>query len=210
MKTRLLRIPSATYRLQFGAGLRLEDARRLVPYFAALGISDLYASPLFRARRTVRTATTSSITVRSIAPIGTEGDFQLLAEQLHKESLGLMLDVVPNHMGIDDVNNVPWQDVLENGPSSPYATFFDIDWSPPKESLKDKVLLPFLGEQYGTVLENQELQLAYDGERFSIGYFERRFPVVPPRGSRSFAACWRKWKRSSAQTMPNAWSWKAL
>ena len=133
----------------------------------------------FEPAKIVRMATMWSITVRSIPAIGTEDDFQSFARQLRQEGLGLMLDVVPNHMGIDDPHNGWWQDVLENGPSSPYATFFDIDWSPPKESLKDKVFLPFLGDQYGTVLESRELQLAYDGDRFSIVYFDRQFPVGP-------------------------------
>jgi len=179
VKASLLRIPAATYRLQFNAGLRLEEARRLVPYFAALGISDLYASPLFRARENSSHGY-DVVDHGMIDPaMGTEEDFRSFAEELRRRGMGLMLDVVPNHMGIDDVHNRWWWDVLENGPSSPYARFFDIDWSPPKESLKDKVLLPFLGDQYGTVLENQQLQLSYDGDRFSIAYFERLFPVGP-------------------------------
>jgi len=175
----LLRTPSATYRLQFNSGLRLEDARQLIRYLSALGITDLYASPLFRARENSAHGYDVVDHAMIDPAIGTEEDFKSLANQLRQRGMGLMLDVVPNHMGIDDVNNAWWWDVLENGPSSPYATFFDIDWSPPKESLKDKVLLPFLGDQYGTVLENQQLQLAYDGERFSIAYFKHRFPVGP-------------------------------
>ena len=179
MKAPLLRIPSATYRLQFNAGLRLEDAQRLACYFADLGISDLYASPLFRARENSSHGY-DVVDHATVDPsIGTQDDLESLARFLRKQGLGLILDVVPNHMGIDDEHNRWWQDVLENGPCSPYATFFDIDWFPPKESLKDKVLLPFLGSQYGTVLENQELQLAYDGEHFTISYFQRRFPVSP-------------------------------
>ena len=152
---------------------------RLVGYLTALGISDVYASPLFRARENSSHGY-DVVDHGTIDPvIGTEDDLQSFARQLRQAGLGLMLDVVPNHMGIDDPHNGWWQDVLENGPSSPYATFFDIDWSPPKESLKDKVLLPFLGDQYGTVLESRELQLAYDGDRFSIVYFDRQFPVGP-------------------------------
>ena len=177
MKETLLHIPLATYRLQFNAGFRLDDARQLVDYLASLGIGDLYASPLFRACENSSHGY-DVVDHDTIDPaIGTRDDFQSLAEQLRKVDMGLMLDVVPNHMGIDDPHNVWWHDVLENGPSSPFATYFDIDWAPPKESLKDKVLLPFLGDQYGTVLENQELTLSYDGERFSIAYFQRRFPV---------------------------------
>src|SRR5690606_25313352 len=106
-------------------------------------------------------------------------DFQAFAEALGSHGMGLMMDIVPNHMGIDDPHNAWWQDVLENGMSSHYAKYFDIDWDPPKENLKQKVLLPFLGDQYGKVLENQELQLIFDDQRFQIAYYERRFPVAP-------------------------------
>jgi (1->4)-alpha-D-glucan 1-alpha-D-glucosylmutase len=179
VKTTPARIPSATYRLQFNASLRLADARQLVGYLADLGISDVYASPLFRARESSAHGY-DVVDHGTIDPaIGTQADFQSFAEELREQGLGLMMDVVPNHMGIDDPHNLWWQDVLENGPSSPYAKYFDIDWSPPKASLKDKVLLPFLGDQYGKVLENQELQLTYDGERLAIAYYDRRFPVAP-------------------------------
>ncbi len=206
MNAPLLRIPVATYRLQFNAGLRLDDARCLLRYFAALGISDLYASPLFRARENSSHGY-DVVDHGAIDPaIGSEADFQLLAEHLRREGLGLMMDVVPNHMGIDDPHNGPWQDVLENGPSSPYAAFFDIDWSPPKESLKDKVLLPFLGDQYGTVLENEELQLAYDGQRFWINYFQRQFPVGPPSWLTILRCVLEKVKPLLGAMTPSGWN----
>lgn len=173
------RIPLATYRLQINASQPLSQARPLVDYLSRLGVTDAYPSPLFRAR-----AHSSHgydvIDHSAIGPdIGTEADFQGFAEDLKARGMGLLMDVVPNHMGIDDPHNAWWQDVLENGPSSRYAAFFDIDWNPPDETLKNKVLVPYLGDQFGRVLENQELKLNYDGERFFITYYQRRFPVAP-------------------------------
>ena len=100
---------------------------------------------------------------------------------LHERGMGIVQDIVPNHMAIGDAANQWWNDVLENGPSSPYADFFDIDWNPPKDDLANKILLPVLGEQYGKVLENQEIQIAYDNGSgtFRARYFEHSFPLAP-------------------------------
>lgn len=172
-------IPSATYRLQFNAQFRFDDARQIIDYLAGLGVSDAYASPLFRARENSSHGY-DVVDHATIDPaIGTEDDFRAFAEGLRARGLSLVKDVVPNHMGIDDPHNVWWQDVLENGQNSVYAKYFDIDWSPPKEALRGKVLLPFLGDQYGKVLENQELRLVYEDQRFRIAYYDRRFPVAP-------------------------------
>ena len=172
------RVPLATYRLQFNAQFGFEHARPLVDYLHDLGVSDAYASPLFRACR----ASTHGYDVvdhSAVSPeFGTEDDFRRFAQDLRNHDMGLLMDVVPNHMGIDDPNNRLWQDVLENGPGSPYAAFFDIDWRPPKEELKNKVLLPFLGDQYGKVLERQELKLVYADGSFHLRYFESRFPLT--------------------------------
>ena len=100
---------------------------------------------------------------------------------LHERGMGIVQDIVPNHMSIGDAANQWWNDVLENGPSSPYADFFDIDWNPPKHDLANKILLPVLGEQYGKVLENKEIQIAYDNGSgtFQARYFEHSFPLAP-------------------------------
>jgi len=173
------RIPLSTYRLQFGPHLRFRDAIPLAEYLQALGISEAYASPVFRAREHSSHGY-DVVDHSAVDPeLGTEDEFRTLAEALRGRGLGLMMDVVPNHMGIDDQHNLWWQDVLENGPSSVYARYFDIDWEPPKETLRGKVLLPFLGEQYGKVLENQEIRLLYEDLRFQIGYCQQRFPVAP-------------------------------
>lgn len=172
-------VPSATYRLQFNPQFGFQAARELVKYLRQLGISDAYASPLFRARES--SAHGYDIVDHSaVSPdFGSEDDFREFALELTRHEMGLLLDVVPNHMGINDPNNRQWQDVLENGRASQYASFFDIDWEPPKEELKQRVLLPFLGDQYGKVLESQELRLQFADGIFYLAYFNLRFPLNP-------------------------------
>jgi (1->4)-alpha-D-glucan 1-alpha-D-glucosylmutase len=93
--------------------------------------------------------------------------------------MGQVLDFVPNHMGVREAQNLWWADVLENGRSSPYAAYFDIDWQPLKSELRDKVLIPILGDQYGRVLERGELKVHYDAGRFFLRYFDHEFPIAP-------------------------------
>ena len=175
----LVAIPASTYRLQFNGQFRLSDAQRLAEYLSELGVTDVYASPLFRAREHSSHGY-DVVDYDCIDPaIGSEADFESFSDALRRCGLGLVMDVVPNHMGIDDWHNVWWQDVLENGPGSRYASFFDIDWSPPKLTLKDRILLPFLGDQFGKVLENKEIKLVFDDGRFHVAYYERRFPIDP-------------------------------
>ncbi len=172
------RRPTSTYRLQFSGHLHLAGAATLVDYLWDLGISDVYASPLFRARQQSRSGY-DVIDHNAIDPeLGTEDDLAALAGLLRAREMGLLLDVVPNHMGVDDANNAWWQDVLEHGRNSPYAHFFDIDWEPPKTVLQGCIVLPVLGDQYGNVLERGELKLAYEGQRFLISYYHRTFPIA--------------------------------
>lgn len=174
------RIPLSTYRLQLSRAFDFQRARALVPYLDALGVTDLYASPCLKA------ASGSShgydvVDHRQINPeLGGREAFDDLAEALRARDLGLLLDFVPNHMAIGHENPF-WSDVLESGPSSSAADFFDIDWQPIKEELHDKVLLPVLGDQYGAVLERGELSLSFDPQtgQFEIAYAEHRFPVAP-------------------------------
>jgi (1->4)-alpha-D-glucan 1-alpha-D-glucosylmutase len=159
--------------------MRFEDARQLVSYLSALGIGAAYLSPFFRARQG-STHGYDVVDHQQLDPrLGDEQDFQGLAEALQQHGMGLLIDIVPNHMGIDDPHNSWWQDVLENGPGSTFAKYFDIDWNPPKAALQGKVLLPALGDQFGKILEDQELQLKYEGQRFVIGYHDRQFPTDP-------------------------------
>lgn len=173
------RIPLATYRLQFNRTFTFQDATQVIPYLNDLGITDLYCSPYFRAvpgslhGYDVVDPTTLN------PEIGREEDYRVMIDALHGREMGHLLDVVPNHMGISQQINAWWQDVLENGPISPYASFFDIDWDPLKAELRNKVLLPILGNQYGVVLENQELQIEYQDGRYIIRYYEHRLPVTP-------------------------------
>ncbi|MDQ3906760.1 MAG: malto-oligosyltrehalose synthase, partial [Acidobacteriota bacterium] len=111
--------------------------------------------------------------------LGTDAEFQNFARVLRRNSMGLLMDVVPNHMCVAGSENRWWLDLLENGPSSPYARFFDVDWRPPNPNLADKVLLPILGDQFGRALENQELKLGYRAGAFFVGYYETALPVAP-------------------------------
>ena len=155
------RIPVSTYRLQFHRGFTFQDARALVPYLSRLGITECYCSPLLAACP----GSTHGYDVcdhSSLNPeYGSREDFDSLASALASHNMGLILDFVPNHMGIDPSGNRWWRDVLGSGPSSRYAKYFDIDWDPVKTELKGKVLLPILGDQYGVVLESGQLQIRF-------------------------------------------------
>jgi (1->4)-alpha-D-glucan 1-alpha-D-glucosylmutase len=174
-----VRIPSATYRLQFNKNFTFRDATALVDYLDALGITDIYASPILAARPGSMHGYDVVDHSRLNPELGTESDLDALAAALKSRDMGMVLDVVPNHMCIATSENHWWNDVLENGRSSPYASFFDIDWNPPKPELHEKVLLPVLGAQYGRVLENQELSVGYEGGGFFVQYFQSRFPIGP-------------------------------
>lgn len=173
------RIPTATYRLQFNPAFRLPDAVALTEYLHTLGISEVYASPLLHARAGSSHGYDVVDPTKLNPELGTREDFVALATGLRQRGMGLMMDVVPNHMCIAGTENEWWNDVLENGPSSPFADFFDIDWQPPKQHLQQKVLLPMLGDQYGRVLENQELQLSYQRGAFFVKYYETKLPIAP-------------------------------
>ncbi len=173
------RIPAATYRLQFNADFTFRDAQAIVPYLHALGVSDVYASPLLQARPGSAHGYDICDYGHLNDALGTPEDFDALVETLNAHGMGLMLDMVPNHMGVGAACNGWWMDVLENGPSSPYGTFFDIDWHPVKVELANKVLLPILEDQYGAVLESGKLHLAYEDGAFAIQYHGTRLPVAP-------------------------------
>lgn len=173
------RVPGATYRLQMGPSLTLRGVEELVPYLEALGITDVYLSPLLAARPGSTHGYDLVDPSRLNPELGTEEDLGRLAGALAARGMGLLLDIVPNHMCIASPLNRWWWDVLENGPSSPYARFFDIDWRPPKAELADKVLLPLLGEQYGRVLENQEIRVEYAEGVFIARYYDTLLPLAP-------------------------------
>lgn len=173
------RIPASTYRLQFNRSFTLEQAAELTDYLHELGISDCYASPLTVARAGSMHGYDVTDQSRLNPEVGGEEQFFKFARALAAKGMGLVLDTVPNHMCIGDPANRWWFDVLENGPSSPFARFFDIDWDPPKADLANKVLLPVLGDQYGRVLENREIRIVYQGGAFEVCYHDLRLPVAP-------------------------------
>ncbi|MCD6032916.1 MAG: hypothetical protein K0S78_5098, partial [Thermomicrobiales bacterium] len=172
--------PSSTYRVQLNADFTFADTCAIVPYLARLGIGALYTSPFLCATP----GSTHGYDVTdygSLNPeIGAEDDLHALTDTLRAHGMGLLVDVVPNHMGIAGGANAWWQDVLENARTSAYADFFDIDWRPLKEELRGKILLPVLGDHYGVVLERGELHLAYADGAFTVHYFETKLPIAPP------------------------------
>lgn len=173
------RIPVSTYRLQFNLHFRFSDATRIIPYLRTLGISDIYASPYFKARAGSLHGY-DIVDYNTLNPeVGTEDEYNEMVHELWKQGMGQMLDIVPNHMCITSKENAWWMDVLENGPSSHYAEFFDIRWDPIKRELKDKILLPVLGEQYGDILERQELRLAFEMGAFFVYYYDHKLPIMP-------------------------------
>ncbi len=172
-------IPRATYRLQLHRDFTFADASALVPYLAELGVSHVYCSPYLRARPGSRHGYDIVGHAALNPEIGNRDDFDRFVEVLGKHGLGHILDMVPNHMGVMGADNEWWMDVLENGPASAYADYFDIDWNPIDPVLANKVLVPVLGDHYGNVLERGELVLTYELQTgsFAIWYYEHRFPI---------------------------------
>src|ERR1043165_452965 len=170
----MYRVPRATYRVQFNAGLPFRDAREIAPYLAELGISDLYASPILKARKGSMHGY-DVVDASELNPeLGTEEDFNALHDELQRLGLGLLLDVVPNHMAASD-ENAWWMSVLENGPQSRFFNYFDIDWN----SVTQKLLLPILGRPYGEILDSGEIRLGFDRDGFFFTYYDKRLPLAP-------------------------------
>jgi (1->4)-alpha-D-glucan 1-alpha-D-glucosylmutase len=171
--------PVATYRLQLQGGFTLDDAAHVVPYLAQLGVSHVYLSPFLQA------VSGSMHGYDVVDPrhvnreLGGEAARQRLCAAVEEAGLGQILDIVPNHMAIAGDQNPWWWDVLENGPSSPYAPYFDVDWESSEERWPNKILLPVLGDHYGRALEAGELQLRYEDGLFTLHYYEHRFPIDP-------------------------------
>lgn len=172
------KVPGATYRLQFNRTFKFAAATALAPYLHELGITEVYASPLLQARRGSLHGYSVTNPMELNPELGTRRAFDLLAQKLKTLGMGLLFDIVPNHMALSH-DNPWWMEVLENGPSSPYAIFFDIDWHPPNRILEGRLLLPILGQPYGQALENQELTLTLEPGGFFINYYEHKFPLDP-------------------------------
>jgi (1->4)-alpha-D-glucan 1-alpha-D-glucosylmutase len=178
-------IPRATYRLQLNENFTFDDATAVAPYLKALGISHVYASPFLKAR--AHSQHGYDIVDHNVLnpELGGEPAFERLSAALKLNGLGLILDFVPNHMGVHFADNPWWLDVLEWGEASPYADFFDIDWDLLPYRTKGGVLLPILGTSYGQALNNGEIELRYDPQEgsFSAWYYEHRLPIAPERYS---------------------------
>jgi (1->4)-alpha-D-glucan 1-alpha-D-glucosylmutase len=176
-------IPIATYRLQLTANFDFDAAASIVPYLKALGITHLYASPFMKSRK----GSTHGYDIVDHAQInpelGGEAGFERLSRTLKQHDLGLILDFVPNHVGVHFADNPWWLDVLEWGPASPHAVSFDIDWDLLPYRARGGVLLPIIGSSYGQALEKGEVELRYDADEgsFSAWYFEHRLPIAPER-----------------------------
>lgn len=178
-KTEPVYTPAATYRVQFNRSFTFQQAAEIVEFLDDLGISDLYASPFLMARPGSLHGYDVTDHSRYNPEIGDEESFLKLSEKLQQRGMGMVVDVVPNHMCISHPSNRWWWDVLENGPSSPFARFFDIEWHPPKAELANKVLLPVLGDQYGRALENQEIRVVYQDDELKVAFYETPLPLAP-------------------------------
>lgn len=171
----------ATQRLQFHKGFTLDDAVALVPYFARLGISHLYASPLLSARAGSMHGY-DVVDPTTVNPeLGGEAALRRLVAALRQHDMGLILDIVSNHMAVGGADNPWWLDLLEWGRLSPYCEFFDIQWHSPDPLLKGQLLMPFLGCDYGEALQAGTLTLHFDAAHgsFSVEHYEHRFPICP-------------------------------
>ncbi|WP_116809476.1 malto-oligosyltrehalose synthase [Steroidobacter cummioxidans] len=183
------KIPRATYRLQFNHQFTFNDASRIVPYLARLGISHVYASPILRARPGSMHGYDVVDHSQLNPELGTREDFDRFVQTLHEHGLGLIVDIVPNHLGVMGDDNIWWLDVLENGPAARYAHHFDIDWRPNRGSMRDRILVPILGDSYGLVIERGELQVEFDATdgSFSVRYHDHRLPIDPREYPRIFS-----------------------
>lgn len=184
-----MKAPRATYRLQFNREFTFADATRTVAYLARLGISHVYASPILKARPGSMHGYDVTDHTRLNPELGTPEEFAALVAALRGHDMGLIVDIVPNHLGVMGDDNQWWLDVLENGPAARSAHHFDIDWRPNRGSMRDRVLVPILGDVYGAVLERGELKLQLDPATgsFAVRYHEHLLPIDPREYPRIFA-----------------------
>jgi (1->4)-alpha-D-glucan 1-alpha-D-glucosylmutase len=172
------RAPRSTYRLQLHAEFKFADALGILQYLWQLGIGDFYLSPVFEARPGSKHGYDVTRHDRVNPELGGEQEFAYFAQAVREAGMGLLLDIVPNHMGVGN-DSVWWQDVLENGRTSQYAEFFDIDWDPLKADMRGKLLVPILGDQYGKELENKRIQIEIKDGCARVRYYDYSFPLAP-------------------------------
>jgi len=172
----MMRVPLATYRLQFVPSFDFRKAREAVAYLASAGFTDIYASPIFKARKGSAHGY-DVVDSNQLQPIlGTEADLRQLKDELALHNMGWLQDIVPNHMAFDGQNSM-LMDVLENGEHSAYHAFFDIQWNHPHESMRGRVLAPFLGTFFGESLEKGQIRLNYDADGLHVCYYDFQFPL---------------------------------
>ncbi|MFC2149725.1 malto-oligosyltrehalose synthase [Candidatus Auribacterota bacterium] len=171
-----MRIPRSTYRVQFNKSFRFEDQSKIVGYLSDMGISDLYASPIFKAKKESSHGYDVVDLTKMNPELGTKQEFIQLAETMSEKEMGWLQDIVPNHMAFDGENDM-LMDVLENGTNSLFYEFFDIYWNHPYESIRGRLLAPFLGKFYAECLRDGEIKLAYDANGLSINYYSLKFPI---------------------------------
>jgi (1->4)-alpha-D-glucan 1-alpha-D-glucosylmutase len=172
------RAPLSTYRMQLHGAFNFADVEAVLPYLRRLGVGDCYLSPVFEARPGSMHGYDVTRHDRVNPELGGEEGFARLTATLQDAGMGLLLDIVPNHMGVGN-DSVWWQDVLENGRASQYAEFFDIDWTPLKADMQGKLLLPILGNQYGEELENKRIQIAIEDGVAKVRYYDYSMPLAP-------------------------------
>src|SRR6202453_1519943 len=172
------RVPVSTYRVQMHKDFTFAHAQAIAGYLKQLGVGDFYSSPFFEARPGSMHGYDVTRHDRLNAELGGAEGFANFSAELQKQGLGLLLDIVPNHMGVGN-DSIWWQDVLENGHASRYSEYFDIDWTPLKPALRNKLLLPILGDQYGTELESKHIQVSVQDGRPLVQYYDHTMPIAP-------------------------------
>jgi (1->4)-alpha-D-glucan 1-alpha-D-glucosylmutase len=172
------RVPVSTYRVQMHKDFNFAHAQAIAGYLKQLGIGDLYSSPIFEARPNSMHGYDVTRHDRLNPELGGNEGFASFSAELQRQGLGLLLDIVPTHLGVGN-DSIWWQDVLENGHASRYSEYFDIDWKPLKPALRNKLLLPILGNQYGTELESKHIQVSIEDGRARIHYYDHTMPVAP-------------------------------
>ncbi len=171
-----MRIPSSTYRVQFNSGFTFKDALGILDYLSDLGITDIYASPIFCARKGSIHGY-DVVNPGCINPeLGTEQDFYKLVRAVREREMGWVQDIVPNHMAYDSQNPM-LMDVFESGTLSDYYPFFDVEWDHAYESMKGRLLAPFLGTSYGESLESGQIRIQYDESGFTANYYSLKYPL---------------------------------
>ena len=172
------RVPQSTYRLQLNRHFTFDDAASIAGYLKDLGLTHVYCSPYLQAAPGSMHGYDVVDHEKVNEELGGEPGHKRFCERLGELGLGQVLDIVPNHMALGPRNRY-WQDVLENGPSSRYASWFDIDWNSAEVKLKNKVLIPVLGDQYGKVLASGDIKIEQEGETFRVRYFDHSWPIAP-------------------------------